>query len=238
MSKKKRLERIGSKFKKPESANQIELMQEFLFNLETITDSVEEVLDDIDEEYEEQVIQKRGISEKISASVLPSSLQPSQVRLQEAQKEKFSNTREKLRQISNALGKMKVSLTVLPSSEEMGKRIYTLAYPGSQEVSTEKLIELEARLENLEYSFYEAFETLNTRMKTMVDAMQTMGHELQKQGLRLEQIDQKVDEVNTRLERATEQLVEISKKLMSNKTILAFIIGAVASAIAVLVLVP
>ena len=88
---------------------------------------------------------------------------------------------------------------------------------------------------------------LNTRIHPSIDplpehnnadAMQKMGHELQKQGLRLEQIDQKVDDVNTRLEQTTEQLVEISKKLMSNKTVLAFILGAVASAIAVLVLVP
>ncbi|MFX1251191.1 MAG: hypothetical protein ACFFCZ_06255 [Promethearchaeota archaeon] len=238
MSRKKRLERVGSKFKKPESKNQLELMQEFLFNLENVTDSIEEVLDDIDEEYKEKIIDRRGLTQKLSAAVLPPELQPEAVRQQESQREKFAATRDRLRQISNTLGKMKVSLTVLPSSEEMGKRLYTLAYPEDKSISTEKLIELEARLENLEYSFYEAFELLNSRMKSMLDAMQKMGHELQKQGLRLEQIDQKVDDVNTRLEQTTEQLADISKKLMSNKTILAFILGAVASAIAVLVLVP
>ena len=117
--------------------------------------------------------------------MLPPELQPEVVRQQESQREKFAATRDRLRQISNTLGKMKVSLTVLPSSEEMGKRLYTLAYPEDKSISTEKLIELEARLENLEYSFFEAFELMNSRMKSMLEAMQKNGARASKTGFKV-----------------------------------------------------
>lgn len=232
--------RLGKWLKKTEEPSEKELIVDFIHDLESVLKSMEEMSDDISDGYSDQVVEKRTFSSKILAS-MPKFMQPNRIRQQNEKSEEISEAKHKMQLLRGTLANISESVesmdlkAVPPASDEMGNRIYELAYPG-EAVTSQNVGTLEERLQILENSFLTSMDQLNAQMNQISQSLTTLTQRLDEQGIKIDKIDEKITEVDTKLQKVQSTLGKISRKLTQNRTLLALLAGSVIALIIVVVL--
>ena len=231
---KSKLKKLGSKFTTTKEPDQREMVTTFIGDLKTITTSIEDLVETLGDEFEKQVVQDRGLIDKTLLK-LPQFLQPIKLKESEQERKKITNVKSRIYELNTSLDKVEAGLTNIPlTQEEMGKRIYEVAYPG-QELSEENITAIEERFQEIEKSFYDSIQQVNQQMAVITEALTQISDKLGNQGVVLEYMDVKLDRVETKVDQAKVTLEKISTKLTQNKVLFAFLLGAVVILIAVLV---
>ena len=227
-------------FKKPAELSEKEMLVDFIKELDSVLLSMEEMTDDITLGYRNQVIQKRPLSSKIIAS-MPKLLQPNQIRSQNEKLSELSSTKQKMQSLRGTLAKIGDSVDMMDiqatplKGEEVGNRIYELAYPG-ESISQRKVGTLEEKLQLLENSFLTAMDQMNAQMNQISSNLTTLTKRLDEQGVKIDQIDTKITDVASKLQKIQTTLGKISKKLTQNRTLLALLVGSVIALVIVIVI--
>ncbi|MHA2245871.1 MAG: hypothetical protein ACXADY_12980, partial [Candidatus Hodarchaeales archaeon] len=123
--------KLGKWLKRPAEPSEKEMIVSFIEDLENVLDSMAE---DIYHGYSEQVVQKRSFKSKMTAS-LPKFLQSSRIRQQNEKMTEIQETKRKMRLLKGTLEKVSESIESMDlnaaptSNDEIGSRIYELAYP-------------------------------------------------------------------------------------------------------------
>lgn len=232
---KSKLKALGSKLHLTKQPDQRDIIQNFFQDLRTVAGSIEELVEDLGEEFENQVIKERSRIEKTFAK-LPSFLQPSKIKESEHERKKLSSVSSRVHHLSTSLDQIEEVMVEIPlTEEEVGKRIYEVAYPG-QEISEENIDNIETRFQELESKFFDSLKVMQEQMHTVMSALTQISEKLSDQGVVLKQMDDKLDRVETKIDLARITLEKISKKLTQNKVILAFLLGAVIILVGALIL--
>ena len=148
----------------------------------------------------------------------------------------MSDVKNRIITLNTLLDQVEGCLVDVPlGPEEVGRRIYEVAYPG-QEVSEENLTQLETRMEELEQSFFGSLDAINTQMAVLTQTLTQISDKLNDQGVVLNHMDDKLDRVETKIDQARVTLEKISTKLSQNRVILAFLLGAIVILVGALVL--
>lgn len=231
---KSKLKKLGSKFSSPKEPDQRELVTNFIGDLKTITVSIEDLVENLGDEFEKQVVQDRGIIDKTLLK-LPKFLQPIKLKESEQERKKLTTVKKRIYDLNTSLDQVEVGLTKIPlTQEEMGQRIYEVAYPG-QELSEANIEAIEERFQEIEKSFFDSIQQVNQQMAVITEALTQISDKLGNQGVVLETMDIKLDRVETKIDQAKITLEKISTKLSQNKVLLAFLLGAVVILLAVVI---
>jgi chromosome segregation ATPase len=234
MGLKQKLKNIGGKLKgTPEPSHQ-ELLLGFIHDLSDVTSAVTELADEMHTEFQQQVVDTRPFRKRI-LSWFPSRLQPKSVRQEEEKAREITDVRNRVTTVNAALHELENSIQSMPSEEEMGQRIYEIAFP-NEKIDDKKVDELEERLKEIELGFVENMQELKDRMNDISSSIAEMHTKLAAQGVKLDTIDEKIDIMDSRLVRLQKSLVEISAKISQNRTLMAFLAGAVIIAVAALII--
>jgi len=225
MGLKQKLKSIGGKFKRTPEPTHQELMIDFIHDLENVTSAVAELADDMHDEFHGQVIATRSFRKRI-LSWLPTRIQPKSIRIEEEKVSEIKDVRTRVATVGSALRQLDESIRSMPSEEEMGQRIYEIAFP-NEKLDDKKVDELEERLKKIELGFVESMQQLKDQMNDISGSLAEMHGKLASQGVKLDSIDEKIDIVDSRLVRLQKSLVEISAKISQNRTLMAFLAGAV-----------
>ena len=231
--------RLGKFLKKTEEPSEKELIVGFIHDLESVLESMEEMSDDISSGYSSQVTQKRSFSSKVLAS-MPKFIQPERIRKQNEKVTEINETKRKMRLLRGTLSNISESIESIdlqaapPESDEMGNRIYELAYPG-EAVTSKNVGTLEEKLQILENSFLTSMDQMNAQMNQISENLKTLTKRLDEQGVKLDQIDEKITEVDSKLQKVQSTLGKISRKLTQNRTLLALLAGSVIALVIVIV---
>ncbi|MFX0014228.1 MAG: hypothetical protein ACFFB2_07035 [Promethearchaeota archaeon] len=232
--------KLGKWFKKTEEPSEKELIVGFIHDLESVLESMEEMADDISGGYSEQVMKKRSLSAKVLAS-MPTFLQPSHVRKQNEKVTEIKETKRKMQFLRGTLASIGESIESMdlqaapPASDEMGNRIYELAYPG-EAISSQNVGTLEERLQILENSFLTSMDQMNAQLNQISQNLTTLTKRLDEQGVKIDKIDEKITEVDSKLQKVQSTLGKISRKLTQNRTLLALLAGSVIALVIVIVI--
>ncbi len=232
--------KLGKWLKKTEEPSEKELIVGFIDDLESVLESMEEMADDISKGYSNQVIQKRSISSKVLSS-MPKFIQPKRVRKQNEKVGEIRETKRKMHLLRGTLANISESiesmdLQAAPSaSDEMGNRIYELAYPG-EVITSQNVGTLEERLQILENSFLTSMDQMNAQMNQISQSLTTLTQRLDEQGVKIDKIDEKITEVDSKLQKVQSTLGKISRKLTQNRTLLALLAGSVIALVIVIVI--
>lgn len=232
--------KLGSWFKKPEKVDEKEMIIDFIGDLESVLDSMGNIVDDVHEGYQDQVIKKRTFTDKI-LGVLPSFLQSNDVKEQSKKSTEIQQTKIKMSTLKSTLSHVKESVqnmdmeTSTTSNETMGKRVYELAYPG-ESISSEKVETLEERLKKLENNFLSSMDDLNTQIEKISLNLQQLTTKLDSQGVKIDNIDEKIDIMDSKLDKVQKKLVSISRKLTQNRTLLALLTGSVIALVLIIII--
>lgn len=232
--------RLGKWLKKTEEPSEKELIVGFIHDLESVLESMEDMTDDISKGYSDQVVQKRSFSSKILAS-MPKFIQPSGVRQQNEKLNEIHQTKRKMHLLRGTLADISESIESMdlqaapPASDEMGNRIYELAYPG-EAITSQNVGTLEEKLQILENSFLTSMTELNEKMNQISTSLTTLTKRLDEQGVKIDQIDEKITEVDNKLQKVQSTLGKISRKLTQNRTLLALLAGSVIALVIVIVI--
>jgi archaellum component FlaC len=232
--------RLSKWFKRPAEPTEKEMIKEFVNDLHSVLETMENMTDDISKGYKSQVIEKRSLSSKIVAN-LPKIIQPQRIKLQNEKLNELSETKQKMQSLRNTLvhigdsvDSMDLQATPL-EGEDVGNRIYELAYPG-ETVTSKKVITLEEKLQMLENSFLESMDQMNAQMNQISTNLATLTRRLDEQGVKIDQIDTKITAVDNKLQKIQSTLAKISKKLTQNRTLLALLAGSVIALVVVIVI--
>jgi archaellum component FlaC len=227
-------------FKKTDEPSEKEMLTNFIKDLDSVLFSMEEMTDDITEGFKNQVIHKRPLSNKIIAN-LPKFIQPHKIKTQNEKLTELNKTKQKMQSLRGTLAKigdsidtMEIQATPL-EGEEVGNRIYELAYPG-ESISQMKVGTLEEKLQLLENSFLSAMDQMNAQMNQISTNLSTLTKRLDEQGVKIDQIDTKITDVATKLQKIQSTLSKISKKLTQNRTLLALLAGSVIALVIVIII--
>lgn len=232
---KKKIKQLGSKFKHSKEPDQREIVNNFISDLKVITTSIGDLVENLDEQFEDQVIKERSLIQKTLLK-LPAFLQPVKLKEEEADKKNLTVVKQRIITLNTSLEHIEEGLTSVPlTHEEMGKRIYEVAYPG-QEINEENITVIEERFQEIEKSFFESLQQVNTQMSLITDTLTNISDKLGDQGIVLEGIDIKLDRVETKVDQARITLEKISAKLSQNRALLAFLLGAVVILLGALIL--
>ncbi|MHA2271294.1 MAG: hypothetical protein ACXACI_05485 [Candidatus Hodarchaeales archaeon] len=234
MGLKQKLKTIGGKLKRTPEASHQEMMLEFIHDLTDVTSAVADLADEMHTEFEQQVIDTRPFRKRL-LSWFPSRLQPKSVKAQEQKVREIRDVRSRVNTVGSALQQLEHSIQSMPSEEEMGQRIYEIAFP-NEKLDDKKAEELEERLKEIELGFVENMQELKDRMNDISSTIAEMHTKLADQGVKLDTIDEKIDIMDSRLVRLQKSLVEISAKISQNRTLMAFLAGAVIIAVAALII--
>lgn len=234
MGLKQKMKSIGGKLKRTPEPSHQEIMLNFIHDLGDVTSAVADLAGELHTEFEQQVIDTRPFRKRV-LSWLPSRLQPKSVKDQEQKVKEIRDVRNKVTTVNSALGQLEKSIQSMPSEEEMGQRIYEIAFP-NEKLDDKKADELEARLKEIELGFVENMQELKDRMNDISGTIAEMHTKLAAQGVKLDTIDEKIDIMDSRLVRLQQSLVEISAKISQNRTLMAFLAGAVIIAVAALII--
>ncbi len=226
-------------FKKPVEPTEKEIIKDFIEELDSVLETMEIMTDDITQGFRIQIIKPRSFSNKIIAS-LPKVLQPAQIRSQNEKLKEINDTKQKMKllrgtlaKISNSVDSMDLNAAPL-EGEEVGNRIYELAYPG-EAVSSEKIVTLEEKLQILENSFLTSMDQMNAQMNQISTNLALLTKRLDEQGVKIDRIDEKITAVDTKLQKVQSTLTKISRKLTQNRTLLALLIGSVIALVIVII---
>lgn len=231
--------RLGKWFKKTEEPSEKELIVGFIHDLESVLESMEEMTDDMSGGYSEQVIEKRSFSSKILGS-MPKFAQPKRIRQQNEKITEIKETKRKMQLLRGTLANIGESIDSMdlkaapPASDEMGNRIYELAYPG-EAVTSKNVGTLEERLQILENSFLTTMDQMNAQLNQISQSLTTLTKRLDEQGVKIDKIDEKITEVDSKLQKVQSTLGKISRKLTQNRTLLALLAGSVIALVIVIV---
>jgi archaellum component FlaC len=231
--------RLGKWLKKPDEPSEKEMIIGFIEDLESVLESMEDMTEDIHNGYSKQVVQQRSITSRITAS-LPKFMQPTRIRQQNEKIAEIEETRRKMHLLKGTLGNIGESIesmdlrAALPENDEMGNRIYELAYPG-ESITSQNVGTLEERLKILENSFLTSMDTLNAQITQISQNLTTLTQRLDEQGVKLDQIDEKITEVDSKLQKVQSTLGKISRKLTQNRTLLALLAGSVIALVVVII---
>lgn len=231
--------RLGKWFKKTEEPSEKELIVGFIHDLESVLESMEEMADDMTSGYSEQVIVKRSFSSKILGS-MPKFIQPSRIRQQNEKITEIKETKRKMQLLRGNLASIGESIDSMdlkaapPASDEMGNRIYELAYPG-EAITSQNVGTLEDRLQILENSFLTSVDQLNVQLNQISQNLTTLTQRLDEQGVKIDKIDEKITEVDSKLQKVQSTLGKISRKLTQNRTLLALLAGSVIALVIVII---
>jgi DNA repair exonuclease SbcCD ATPase subunit len=232
---KSKLKQLGSKFKKTKEPDQREMVETFISDLKVITTSIGDVVENIDEQFKEQVVKERSLIEKTLLK-FPSFLQPAKLKGEESERKNLNSVKNRIYSLNASLEQIEEGLTSVPlTQEEMGQRIYEVAYPG-QKLSEENITAIEERFQEIEKNFFESLEQVNSQMALITETLTTISDKLSNQGVVLENIDVKLDRVETKVDQARLLLEKISAKLSQNRVLLAFLLGAVVILLGALIL--
>ena len=226
-------------FKKPVEQTEKELLKEFIEELDSVLETMERMTSDISQGFKEQIIKPRSIFNKIVA-VMPKVVQPTQIRDQNEKLMELNGTKQKMKSLRETLGKISSSIDSMDinatpiESEEVGNRIYELAYPG-EEISSEKIVTLEEKLQILENSFLTSMDQMNAQMNQVSTNLALLTKRLDEQGVKIDRIDEKITAVDTKLQKVQITLTKISKKLTQNRTLLALLAGSVIALVIVII---
>ena len=211
----------------------------FLEDLEDVLESMDDMAEDIQDGYSEQIVQKRSYRSKIAAS-LPKFIQPSRVRQQNEKLAEIQETRRKMHLLKGTLKDVGESIDSMDlhaaptSNDEIGNRIYELAYPG-ESVTSQNVGTLEERLKILENTFLTSMDQMNAQLGQLSQSLTTLTNRLDEQGVKIDQIDEKITEVDSKLQKVQSTLGKISKKLTQNRTLLALLAGSVIALVIVII---
>ena len=232
---KSKLKKLGSKFSSTKEPDQREMVENFITDLKTITVSIGDLVENLGDEFEKQVLEDRGLIDKTLLK-LPSFLQPVKLKESEKERKKLTTVKSRIYNLNASLDQIESGLTNVPlTQEEMGQRIYEIAYPG-QELSEENITAIEDRFQEIEKSFFDSIQQVNQQMAVITEALTQISEKLSDQGVVLENMDVKLDRVETKVDQAKVTLEKISTKLTQNKILLAFLLGAVVILLAVVFL--
>ncbi|UCE15030.1 MAG: hypothetical protein JSV04_07585, partial [Candidatus Heimdallarchaeota archaeon] len=166
---------------------------------------------------------------------------PSGLRQQNEKLNEIHDTKRKMHLLRGTLANISESIESMdlqaapPASDEMGNRIYELAYPG-EAITSQNVGTLEEKLQILENSFLTSMTEMNEKMNQISASLTTLTKRLDEQGVKIDQIDEKITEVDNKLQKVQSTLVKISRKLTQNRTLLALLAGSVIGLIIVIVL--
>ena len=231
--------RLGKWLKKPDEPSEKEMIVGFIEDLESVLDSMEDMAEDIHKGYSKQVVQQRSITTKIVAS-LPKFMQPNRIRQQNEKIAEIDETRRKMHLLKGTLGTISESIESMdlraapPANDEMGNRIYELAYPG-ETITSQNVGTLEERLQILENSFLTSMDQMNVQLNQISQNLTTLTRRLDEQGVKIDKIDEKITEVDSKLQKVQSTLGKISRKLTQNRTLLALLAGSVIALVIVIV---
>lgn len=232
--------RLSKWFKRPAEQTEKEMIKDFVNDLHSVLEAMENMTEDISEGYKSQVIEKRTLSSRIIAN-LPKVIQPSKIKRQNEKLNEMSETKHKMQSlrstltnINDSIDSMDLQATPL-EGEEVGNRIYELAYPG-EAVTSKNVVTLEEKLQMLENSFLESMDRMNAQMNQISTNLATLTKRLDEQGVKIDQIDTKITAVDNKLQKIQSTLTKISKKLTQNRTLLALLAGSVIALVIVIVI--
>ena len=202
------------------------MVEIFLTDLKGITTSIGDLVESLDEKFEEEVVKERSIIQK-SILKLPGFLQPAKLKEEEMDRKSLSTVKNRVITLNASLDQIEEGLTTVPlTQEEMGKRIYEVAYPG-QELTEKNINAIEERFQEIEKNFFASLEQVNNQMATITETLTVISDKLSDQGIVLENMDVKLDRVETKVDQARLMLEKISAKLSQNRVLLAFLLGAI-----------
>ncbi len=231
--------RLGKWLKKAEEPSEKELIVGFIHDLESVLESMEEMSDDISTGYSDQVIQKRSFSSKVLAS-MPKFMQSRRLRQQNEKKAEITEAKRKMLLLRGTLANISESIESMDlkaapqASDDMGNRIYEMAYPG-EAITSQNVGTLEERLQILENSFLTSMDQLNAQMNQISQNLTTLSRRLDEQGVKIDRIDEKITEVDSKLQKVQSTLGKISRKLTQNRTLLALLAGSVIALVIIIV---
>lgn len=229
---KSKLKKLGAKFSSTKEPDQREMVENFITDLKSITVSIGDLVENMGDEFEKQVVEDRRLIDKTLLK-LPSFLQPVKLKESEKDRKKISMVRSRIYSLNASLDKIETGLTNVPlTQEELGQRIYEVAYPG-QELSEANINAIEERFQEIEKSFFDSIQQVNQQMAVITEALTQISEKLNTQGVVLENMDVKLDRVETKVDQAKVTLEKISTKLTQNRVLLAFLLGAVIILLAV-----
>lgn len=232
---KSKLRVLGEKLHPAKEPDQHEQVTQFLDDLRDLTESVENLLDDISDQFDKQVIEPRSSIQK-TLTKLPAFLQPKQIKKENSQSSEFKLIKSKIHNLNASVDQIEDVFEKMPREEEIGQRIYELSYPGEKTIDSEKLDLLEQRLHEMETQFFDSIAKITEQMGVITNTLSSISENLNEQGVVINSIDVKIDRVETKVDQAKVTLEKISKKVTENKLLLAFIAGVIVFAIAVLIL--
>ncbi len=227
-------------FKRPSEQTEKDMIKSFIGDLDDILISMDNMANDMADGFNEQIIKKRGFSTKIM-SFLPHMLQPKKIKSQNEKLIELKTSRLKMKSLRETLAKINDSVESMDlkakplEKEDVGNRIYELAYPG-EAISAGKVVTLEERLQILENSFLTSMDQLNAQLTQISTNLTTLTKRLDDQGVKIDRIDDKITEVDSKLQKIQSTLARISKKLTQNRTLLALLAGSVIALVIVIVI--
>ena len=227
-----RLRSLGGRFRKSETS-ELQMLQNFVQDLDDITESIGSLLDDMHEGYEDQITSKRSGARRFVAR-MPMFLQSKELREEQSKLQDINSARDRVSVLAGALKEVGNALTELPSEEEMGRRIYNVAYPQDKQIDPKKAANLEERLSQLETSFLDSLDQISGQVTQITENLHSLSGQMEEQGVIIGGIDQKLDRVESKLEKAEKSLRDISKKMTQNRVLLAFLGGSAIAAIGAL----
>ncbi|MFX0094180.1 MAG: hypothetical protein ACFFBD_20750 [Candidatus Hodarchaeota archaeon] len=197
---KSKLSKIGKRARIPiEEENTVE---NFMLEMQNVTKALEEVI------------------EEVSSGVAKSPKE------NEEHKKQVKEARSKIGGLSSRLAEMQDIFTSQPQDpEELGKRIYNVAYPG-QDLNLDNIEEFENRVSNFETNFLDVFKELSSQMDDVAKGLEDIAADIQSQGVKMDSIDEKLDIASGFVLKAEQAITEIQQKLAQNKKLI-IVLGVV-----------
>ncbi|NHJ01974.1 MAG: hypothetical protein EAX86_07495 [Candidatus Heimdallarchaeota archaeon] len=230
--------RLEKWLKKPSEPTEKEMIMDFIGDLDTILETMEDMADDMHSGYSDQVIKQRSLSTKIASS-LPKFLQPVQIKRQNEKIKEILTTKQKMRHLRETLSGIGSSIETMdlkasPPETHLGNRIYEIAYPG-EAITSQNVGTLEERLQILENSFLTSMDQMNNQIQQISQNLATLTQRLDEQGVKIDKIDTKITAVDDKLKNVQATLIKISRKLTQNRTLLALLAGSVIALVIVII---
>ncbi|MFX1535036.1 MAG: hypothetical protein ACFFDI_12495 [Promethearchaeota archaeon] len=200
MSLKSKLSKIGKEAKV--SKEEENIVEKFMQDMQNVTKALEDVVEEV----------TSGIAKSPKAN--------------EENKKQIKEARGKIRSLSSSLSEMQETIKSQPQDpEEVGKRIYNVAYPG-QKLNLDNVEEFEKQVSNFETNFLDVFKELSSQMDEVSIGLEELASDIQDQGIKMDSIDDKLDTASGLLLKAEAAIAEIQQKLAQNKKLL-LVVGAV-----------
>ncbi len=214
-------EKISSMYQ-PESEE--ELMQDTVSELYDIVEALESVYDDAEKEYDASLDDDRSGWEAMQGR-FPRMFQGSKVQRQEDDIERIQSTKWKLKRLKEDLGSLNKATSAKKKDDILQAYADILS---REEMGVSGAEELEERMKEMQLDFVQKMDEMSVQMLLIKNSLHELAEMLQAQGAKIDSLDEKVDVISTKLDKAQKMLQTISRKLTSNRLIMAAVVGVVA----------